>query len=180
MCLVFIVFVGAHIFEEYFKDLRCFFNIKWFKTGDPNFPVTRLEALWKDQVGLFIVLATMAYLAYLGKFGGVTILIAVGFVTADTIQHSVFSIVKRSYTPGIATSLLYMGYVLYFYLFQLKLAAQDLGMGWTLMYTGLGGTLLLFNYLILSMKVKKRFGKSKREEGQCVQKKSMGTVQVHV
>lgn len=156
MCLVFIVFVGAHIFEERIKDLRYFFNIKWFKTGDPNFPVARFEALWKDQVGLFIVLAAMAYLAYIGKFGGVTILMAVGFVTADTIQHAVFSIARRSYTPGIATSVLYMGYVLYFYLFELKTAAQDLGMGRTLVYVGLGGVLLLLNYLILSMKVKSR------------------------
>jgi hypothetical protein len=156
MCLVFIVYVGAHILEERIKDLRYFFNIKWFKTGDENFPVTRLEAVWKDQVGLFISLATMAYLAHIGIFGGVTILIAVGFVTADTIQHSVFSIARRSYTPGIATSVLYLGYVLYFYLFELKLAAQDPGFGRTLVYSGLGAALLLFNYLILSKKVRNR------------------------
>jgi hypothetical protein len=156
MFLVFIVFVGAHILEERIKDLRYFFNIKWFKTGDKNFPVTRFEALWKDQLGLFIVLATMAYLAYIDKFGGVTILIAVGFVTADTIQHTVFSIARRSYTPGIATSVLYMGYILNFYLVELKLAAQDLGMGRILGYTVLGGALLLLNYLILSKKVKNR------------------------
>jgi hypothetical protein len=162
MCLMFIVFVGAHIFEERIKDLRDFFNIKWFKTGDKNFPVTRFEALWKDQLGLFIALATMAYLAYIDKFGGVTILIAVGFVTADTIQHSVFSIARRSYTPGIATSILYMGYILNFYLVELKFAAQDLGIGRTIVYTGLGGALLLLNYLILSKKVRNR----RKQEGQ--------------
>lgn len=156
MFLVFIIFVGAHILEEHFKDLRLFFNIKWFKTGDENFPVTKFEALWKDQVGLFFILAAMAYLAYLGIFGGVTILLAVGFVTADTIQHTVFSIAKRSYTPGIATSVLYMGYILNFYLVELRFAAQDLGMGRTLMYIGLGGALLLLNYLILSKKVRNR------------------------
>jgi hypothetical protein len=96
----------------------------------------------------------MAYLAYIGKFNGVTILIAVGFVTADTIQHTVFSIARWNYTPGIATSVLYMGYILNFYLVEVKLAAQDLGIGRILVYTGLGGALLLLNYLILSKKVK--------------------------
>jgi len=156
MCLMFIAFVGAHILEERIKDLRLFFNIKWFKTGDEEFPVTRFEALWKDQVGLFFILATMAYLAYLGIFGGVTILIAVGFITADTIQHTVFTIARRSYTPGIATSVLYMGYILNFYLVELKFAAQDLGMGRSLVYLVLGGALLLLNYLILSKKVRNR------------------------
>jgi hypothetical protein len=154
MFLVFTIIVGGHILEENLKKLRLFFNIKWFKTGDRNFPVTSFEALWKDQVGLFIVLATMAYLAYIGKFGGVTILIAVGFITADTIQHTVFSIGRKIYNPGIATSVLYIGYILNFYLVEVKLAAQDLGMGRILVYTGLGGALLLLNYLILSKKVK--------------------------
>ncbi|MGD2090309.1 MAG: HXXEE domain-containing protein [Candidatus Aminicenantes bacterium] len=165
MFLVFIGFVLAHILEERIKDLRYFFNIKWFKTGDRNFPITRFEALWKDQVGLFFLLAAMAYLAYIGKFGGITILIAVGFVTADTIQHTVFSIARRSYTPGIATSVLYMGYVLNFYLVEVKLAAQDLGMGRIIVYTGLGGALLLLNYLILSKKVKNR-RKLERQPGE--------------
>jgi hypothetical protein len=156
LCLVFIAFVGAHILEERFKNLRDFFNIKWFKTGDPDFPVTPFEALWKDQVGLFLILATMACLAYAGVFGGITILIAVGFITADTIQHSVFSIARPGYTPGIATSVLYAGYVLYFYLYQLKLAVLYFGTGWTIVYTGLGGFLLLLNYLVLSIKANNR------------------------
>lgn len=164
MYLALIIFAGAHIIEERMKDLRYFFNIKWFKTGDENFPVTRMEALWKDQAGLFIALAAMAYLAYKGIFDGVTLLLAVGFVTADTIQHSLFTIAKRGYTPGIATSVLYMGYVLYFYLFELKLAARDLGIGRTFVYLGLGGALLLLNYLILRKKVKNR-RKQERQPG---------------
>lgn len=149
MSLVFIVMVGAHILEEALKGFRRFFNVDWFQTGDEDFPVSRLEALLKDQIGLFAVLAA---LAIVGVGWKPAMLIAVGFITADLIQHAVFSIVRRAYTPGIATSALYLIFVVYFtvVVVEFQFGLRILGF----MALGAGG--LLLNYFIASWKVRKR------------------------
>ena len=147
--LVLIVIVGVHILEEAMKGFRRFFNVDWFKTGDDEFPVSKWEALLKDQIGLFGLLAA---LAIVGIFWTPAILIAVGFITADLIQHAVFSIARRRYTPGIATSALYLLYVLYF---ELVVLGLPFGLG-TLGFMALGAGGLLLNYSIASWRVRKR------------------------
>src|SRR5262245_63998824 len=82
--LVLIVIVGAHILEEALKGFRRFFNLEWFQTGREEFPVTKREALRKDQVGLFLGLALLALLGIKWPF---FLFIAIGFITADLIQH---------------------------------------------------------------------------------------------
>ncbi|MCI0560092.1 MAG: HXXEE domain-containing protein, partial [Nitrososphaera sp.] len=160
--LVLIVIVGAHILEEVFasynpsgdtrhlKGFRRFFNLEWFRTGKDNFPVTKLEALLKDQIGLFV---TIALFVLVGTLNALFILVVVGFVTADLVQHAVFSIVRRQYTPGIATSALYFVYIVYFVLSELP--RLQFGLGWTLGTMALGASFLALNYVIASWKVRK-------------------------
>lgn len=149
MSLVFIVMVGVHVLEEALKGFRRFFNVDWFETGDEGFPVSRLEALLKDQIGLF---AALAALAIAGVGLKPAMLVAVGFITADLIQHVVFSIVRRGYTPGIATSALYLIFVVYFarVVLEFQFGLRTLGF----MALGAGG--LLLNYFIASWRVRKR------------------------
>ena len=40
--------------------------------------------------------------------------IAIGIISADMVQHAIFSLDKRAYTPGIGTCALYLAYVGYF------------------------------------------------------------------
>ena len=91
--LVLIVIVGMHIAEEALKGFRRFLNLKWFRTENEDCPVSKLKALVIDQVGLFLALALLALVGIKWPF---FIYIAVGFITADLIQHSVFSIGRRS------------------------------------------------------------------------------------
>lgn len=93
--LALIILVGVHILEERLKGFRRFLNLEWFRTGKEDVPVSRLAEVLKDQVGLFMVLTA---LALLGMLNATFIFIAVGFVTADIIQHVVFSLVRRGNT----------------------------------------------------------------------------------
>lgn len=151
--LLLIVIVGAHILEESLKGLRRFFNVEWFRTGREDFPVTKLKALVVDQVGLFLGLSLLA-------LGGILwpllIWVAVGFIIADLIQHSVFSIGCRKYTPGVATSAFYLIYAIYFF------AYSDLGkMGervrpeWAVVSLAVGASGIVLNYALASRKVRK-------------------------
>ncbi|MFQ5740500.1 MAG: HXXEE domain-containing protein [Acidobacteriota bacterium] len=151
--LVLIVIVGAHILEEVLKGFRRFLNLEWFRTGREDFPVTKLKALIIDQVGLFLGLAL---LALGGTLWPILIWVAVGFITADVIQHGVFSIGRRKYTPGIATSALYFMYVLYFFArSDLRGLNESLKLGWALGGMALGAAGLAFNYVLASWKVRK-------------------------
>lgn len=143
--LVLVTIVGAHIFEERIKNFRRFFNLEWFRTGREDFPTTKLKAIIIDQVGLFLSLSLFALLGLTGLF---FICLVVGFIMADLIQHAVFSIGRRKYTPGVVTSVLYFIYVLVF------LARFELqGMHFAGMALGVAG--LSINYILAYRKVRK-------------------------
>lgn len=158
-----IIIVLAHILEEVFapyksshdgshqRGFRRFFNLEWFQTGRDDFPVSKFKARFFDQIGLFLVLTL---LALLGAFRTAEfILVAVGVVTADLIQHFVFSIVRRQYSPGVATSPLYLVYVLYFSFFELP--QLTIGLERILWYMIIGASLLILNYVVASIRVRK-------------------------
>ena len=143
--LLLVTIVGAHIFEERIKNFRRFFNLEWFRTGREDFPTTKLKALLVDQVGLFMSLTLFALLGITGLF---FICIVVGFIMADLIQHAVFSIGRRKYTPGVVTSALYFIYVIYFLTrFELQ--------GLHLVGMVLGAAGLAINYALAYRKVRK-------------------------
>ncbi len=143
--LVLVTIVGAHIFEERIKNFRRFFNLEWFRTGREDFPTTKLKAIIIDQVGLFLSLSLFALLGITGLF---FICIVVGFIMADLIQHAVFSIGRRKYTPGVVTSALYFIYVIYFLTrFELQ--------GLHLVGMVLGAAGLAINYALAYRKVRK-------------------------
>lgn len=157
--LVLIVIVGAHILEEAFKGFRRFFNLEWFRTGREDFPVTKIKSLVIDQVGLFIGLTGLALLALQpGRFWPNLIWVAVGFIAADLIQHFVFSIVRQKYSPGVATSVLYLIFVLYFIR---STPAFGIANPWIPLVVGAAG--LLSNYVLASRKVRKWRQRQNRE-----------------
>ncbi len=70
------------------------------------------------------------------------------FIMADLIQHAVFSIGRRKYTPGVVTSALYFIYVIYFLTrFELH--------GFHLVGIAVGAAGLAVNYVLASRKVRK-------------------------
>jgi hypothetical protein len=77
----------------------------------------------------------------------------VGIVTADLVQHAVFSIGKRSYTPGVATSVLYLVYVVYFFV-QEELR-RLVGLDWAWVAVVGGAAFIGANYLAAWLKVRK-------------------------
>jgi hypothetical protein len=109
--LLLILLVGAHILEEALKGFRRFFNLEWFRTGRDDFPTSRTKAILVDQIGLFLALSL---LAVVGTVWSLATYAVVGFIAADVIQHGAFSIVRRKYSPGVATSLLYFLFVMLF------------------------------------------------------------------
>jgi len=158
LTVVLIGIVGAHILEEVFAPFklldtgkhavgfRRFFNLEWFKTGDEEFPVTKCTALVKDQVLLFIVLSLLA----LGStMWPVLMWVVVGFIIADLIQHSVFSLVRRKYSPGVATSVLYLIFVIYFLGSEAGETITNVKLG----AMALGAALLVLNYVMAVRKV---------------------------
>ena len=69
-------------------------------------------------------------------------------ILADCIQHFLFSIVKRGYTPGVVTSLLYVALLIY-YLRRFGEPADLLG--WIALLLGIG--FIVINYLLSSILV---------------------------
>ena len=62
--------------------------------------------------------------------------ISIGIIAADVAQHLTFSIVKKDYTPGIATTALYVIYVVYFLnQRQIGIGVDDL-LAWIAMAVG--------------------------------------------
>ena len=112
MAILLIVVAASHIAEETVARFREFFNMKWF-TGNADCPVTRFKGLVVDKIGLFLFLAACAVAG--AVYDARVIFIAVGTMAADLVQHAVFSIGKKGYTPGVATSAAYLAYVVYFF-----------------------------------------------------------------
>jgi hypothetical protein len=144
------VLAGVHIVEEAAKGFRNFFNTEWFN-GNKNCPISRIKGLFVDKIGLFLLLTVLALTGT--WLDGRLILIAVGIVTADLLQHAVFSIGKRSYTPGVATSVLYLVYVVYFFV-QEELRSL-VGLDWAWVAVVGGAAFIGVNYLAAWLKVRK-------------------------
>jgi hypothetical protein len=148
--IILIVLAGVHIAEEAAKGFRNFFNTEWFN-GNKDCPVSQFKGLFVDKILLFLLLAALALAG--AWLDGRWTLIAVGIVTADLVQHAVFSIGKRSYTPGVATSVLYLVYVVYFFV-QEELR-RLVGLDWAWVAVVGGAAFIGANYLAAWLKVRK-------------------------
>jgi hypothetical protein len=145
--IILIVLVGIHITEETVKDFRSFFNMEWFN-GSKDCPVGRIKGLFVDKIGLFLLLTVLALMGH--WLDTRWILIAVGIITADFIQHTLFSFVKRGYTPGVATSVFYLLYIVYLFVQEERSLG---GLDWVALLGGaafIGG-----NYFTAWLKVRK-------------------------
>jgi len=106
-----LIFSAAfHIGEETVKGFRPFLNTEWFD-GTKNCPVGRFKGIVIDKIGLWLFLALLAFLGWL--VDGRWILVGVGVVAADIVQHALFSLRMKRYTPGLATCVLYVIYLAY-------------------------------------------------------------------
>lgn len=128
-----VIAVALHIAEETAKNFRGFLNTVWF-AGDETCPVGRFKGLFIDKIGLFGLLAGTAVAGAL--FDPRWILLAVGVISADLVQHSIFSVRERAYTPGVATCAIYLIYLAVFFgqgelrdLLELPLAWEALALG---------------------------------------------------
>jgi hypothetical protein len=104
-----------------------------------------------DEIGLFVGLTVFALAAVL--VDARLILVAVGFIAADMIQHAGFSIAKRGYTPGVATSALYLVYVVYFFGHAELRHLLSEPWSWLALAVGAGGIAL--NYWLAWSKVQR-------------------------
>jgi|SRR5215213_3315258 len=138
-----IALAAAHIGEETVKGFRRFFNTEWFR-GNENCPVSRAKGLFIDQIGLFLLLAGLAALGAL--LDSRWLLVALGIIIADLVQHAVFSIAKMKYTPGVATSTLYLLYVIYF--FGREELRSHLYRDWAWVAVAVGAAFIAANYTI--------------------------------
>lgn len=142
-----IMLVAAHILEEALKGFRRFFNLEWFRTGRDDFPTSKTKAVLVDQIGLFLALSL---LALLGSVWSPAMYAVVGFIAADVIQHGTFSIVRRKYSPGVATSALYLLFVgLFLRSDSVRFDAS------TLTAMTIGAAALAGNYALASMRVRR-------------------------
>jgi hypothetical protein len=150
MAIVLVAAAAVHIGEEAVAGFRRFLNTEWF-AGNENCPVTRRKGLLMDKIGLFVVLTGLAIAGAL--VDARLILVAVGFVAADLVQHAGFSIAKRGYTPGVATSALYLVYVVYLFSHaELRYLLND-PLAWVALAVGAGGIAL--NYWLAWTKVRR-------------------------
>lgn len=147
--IVLIALAAVHIAEEAVKGFRSFFNMDWFD-GNEDCPVSRIKGLFVDQIGLFLLLVLFAVMGAL--FNPRWILVAVGIITADLVQHAIFSIAKRKYTPGVATSVLYLLYVAYFLGREELRGLIHLDWAWGAMMGGMA--FIAINYVLASLKVR--------------------------
>ena len=143
--VVLILIVAVHILEEALKGFRIFFNTEWFG-GKRNCPVGKFKGVIIDQIGLFLLVAGLAVAGAL--VDGRWMLVAVGIVMADLVQHSAFSFAKRGYTPGIATCALYLVYLVYFFAQVEPYAPNGDVPAWLAIATG--ASFIVANYILAS------------------------------
>lgn len=151
MAISLILVAGLHIGEEAVKGFRAFLNTRWFD-GSQDCPVSRFKGLFIDKIGLFAVLAGSALLGAL--VDPRWILIGVGILATDALQHLLFSAKTRRYTPGFATTFLYLAFLLYFVLLGplRNVGALD-SSAWAAL--GVGAVFIPGNYVIAASKVRR-------------------------
>jgi hypothetical protein len=150
MAIVLIAVAAAHIAEESVADFRSFFNMQWF-AGNQNCPVTPFKGLVVDKIGLFLTLGLFAILG--AGYDARWIFIAIGIITADLVQHAVFSLGKKGYTPGVATSAVYFVYVVYFFSQPDLRGLLGDPLAWAAL--GLGALFIAGNYWMARTKVRR-------------------------
>jgi drug/metabolite transporter (DMT)-like permease len=79
------------------------------------------------------------------------IFISIGIIAADVAQHLTFSAVKKSYTPGVATIILYIIYIVYF--LSQRQVWTWLGEPLSWVTLAVGAAFIAFNYLYARWKV---------------------------
>ncbi len=141
--IVLVALAAVHIVEEAAAGFRRFFNMQWFP-GNEDCPVSRTKGLLVDQIGLFLGLAVLAIMGALKEAR--LFLVPMGIITADLVQHAVFSIAKGKYTPGVATSALYLLFVVYFFGREELRSLVYLDWAWLGMATGVA--FIAGNYLV--------------------------------
>lgn len=149
LSIALIILAAAHIGEEALAGFTRFFNVTWFG-GNETCPVGRFKALWGDKVGLFAALALLSLGGTL--YSGRLMLVALGIVAADVIQHFAFSTRTKGYTPGVATSVLYLGYLIYF--FSRPDTAGLLSGVWAWLPFALGLLAIAGNYFMAARKMR--------------------------
>jgi hypothetical protein len=92
------------------KGFRKFLNTEWFD-GTKNCPVGRFKGIVMDKIGLWLLLLLLALLGWLVDGRG--ILVGVGIIAADVVQHALFSFGMKRYTPGLVTCVLYVVCIAY-------------------------------------------------------------------
>ena len=142
-----ILLIGAHILEEALKGFRRFFNLEWFRTGRDDFPTSKIKALLVDQIGLF---AALSLLTLVGAAWSPAIFAVVGFIAADVVQHGAFSIGRGQYSPGVATSVLYGLFVIWF----VRSPPHPID-ATSMAAAGVGAAALAGNYALAWMKVRR-------------------------
>jgi len=148
IAIILILAAAAHIAEEAVADFRGFLNTQWFD-GNDDCPVTRRKGILIDKIGLFAGLVLFAVLG--AALDARVIFIAVGILCADIVQHAIFSLKKKAYTPGIATCALYLAYVVYF--FSQPATQGWLGDGWARIALVVGAGGIAINYALSWWKV---------------------------
>ncbi|MGH6924906.1 MAG: HXXEE domain-containing protein [Propylenella sp.] len=148
--IVLIALAAIHIGEETLAGFRGFLNTKWFD-GTEDCPVSRLKGVVVDKIGLFLGIAVFALAGAL--FDGRWILVALGIVTTDIVQHAIFSAAKRGYTPGVATSALYLASVVWFFAQPQLRGLVDGPLAWVALAAG--AAVIMGNYLLAQRKVRR-------------------------
>ena len=146
--ILLIAVAAAHIGEETATGFRRFFNTDWF-VGTENCPVTRFKGLMIDKIGLFLTLSLFAVLGV--TYNWTWIFISIGIIAADVAQHLTFSAVKKSYTPGVATVILYIIYIVYF--LSQRQVWTWLGEPLSWVTLAVGAAFIAFNYLYARWKM---------------------------
>lgn len=101
-----VLLAAVHVFEQHANGFTPFFNRRVLRSRFEYHPISAREAFWKDELGLF------ALLAYLFLSGDPFLYwIGFGLIAADAAQHVVYSIGFRGYTPGFTTSVYYATYL---------------------------------------------------------------------
>ena len=118
-----------------------------------------------DALGWSILL--FLGLAVLGILGALKdarlLLVPVGIITADLAQHAVFSIAKGKYTPGVATSVLYLLFVVNFFGSEELRSLVYLDWAWLALVAGVAA--IAGNYL---------FSRAIVRSGRCGQQRTTG------
>jgi hypothetical protein len=147
LAAVLIAIAAAHIAEEARAGFTRFLNTEWF-AGNATCPVGRFKGLYFDKIGLLagIVLASLLAVWVDGSW----IWIPIGILIADSLQHVVFSASTRRYTPGLATCVLYLAFLVYFFG---RLGLPDGWPGWLALVVG--AAVIAGNYAMAAAKVRK-------------------------